>query len=123
MEKRFKIRKKESNKATDPELDQLNALVEGKLERRKLAVPKSGFAYFHYENKGYLGGLEAFCAPYEVQKTKRFKRTGVVNFLTPSGAKAVNQGDYVLKLTGKNFVVLDEVAFSELFKVKWFFME
>ncbi len=89
------------NEATDPELNQLNAMVEGKLERRKMAVPKSGFAYFHYGNKSYLGGLEAFCAPYEVQKTKRFKRTGAVNFLTPSGAKAVNQGDYVLKLTEK----------------------
>lgn len=100
----------------------MNALVEGKLERRKLAVPKSRFAYFHYENKGYLGGLEAFCTPYEVQKTKRFKRNGAVNFLTPSGAKAVNQGDYVLKLTEKNFVVLDEAAFNELFMTKWLFV-
>ena len=73
MEERFEIRKKDTNKATDPELDQLNALVEGKLERKKPAVSKSGFAYFHYENKGKLGALVNFCAPCEVQKTKRFK--------------------------------------------------
>ncbi|EPH97856.1 hypothetical protein D920_01808, partial [Enterococcus faecalis 13-SD-W-01] len=39
------------------------------------------------------------------------------------GAKAINFGDYILKLAEGNFVVLDEETFSQLFVVKWLFVE
>ncbi|EPI01860.1 hypothetical protein D920_00402, partial [Enterococcus faecalis 13-SD-W-01] len=79
MDKKFEIRQNEQYEAQDAELNHLNAMVEGKMERKKLAVPISGFTYFHYESEESFKSLEDFCTPYKVQKTKKFQRNGTVN--------------------------------------------
>ncbi|WP_409023223.1 hypothetical protein ACJXDE_13415 (plasmid) [Enterococcus faecium] len=77
MKKRFEIRRKSTYEATNPDLNQLNAMVEGKLESRKMAVPKSGFTYFHYGNESYLDVLEAFCAPIKYKRQNELNEQGL----------------------------------------------
>ncbi|PEH49514.1 hypothetical protein [Enterococcus faecium] len=122
MNKKFEIRKRGSYEAKDPELNHLASIVDGNLERKKVAVTKNGFDYFQYKNSESFKELKAFCAPYKLQKTKKYSRNGLVNFLSPSGAKAIIHGDYVVKLNETTFIVLDEAAFNDLFVVKWAFI-
>lgn len=119
MRRNFEIRKRESYIAKDPQLNELKVIVEGTQERKPLAVAKQAFEYFHYKKNTSFEELKIFCAPYKLNKTKKFDKTGAVNFLSPSGAKAIAYGDYVIKITADIFIILNAEFFNQLFSIKW----
>lgn len=46
----------------------------------------------------------------------------MINFLSPTGAKAIMYGNYIVKLNSEIFVVLDETDFHSLFNIKSVFI-
>ncbi|EOB3407620.1 hypothetical protein ACIJDF_002711 [Enterococcus hirae] len=119
MKREFKIRNRESYLARDPRLNELVAIVEEGQDRKPVAVAKQAFDYFYYKNRESFKGLKIFCEPYKLNKTKKYNKTGAVNFLSPSGAKAIVYGEYVVKITEDIFIIVDEGLFNQLFSIEW----
>lgn len=88
-----------------------------KIKKEPRAVAKTGCEFCHYQDKTYFGQLLSFCEPYIVQKTKKFKHTGLVNFLGPKGACPISLMDYVIKINEINYIVLGEQLFHKLFDI------
>lgn len=114
--KNYVIRKRNTYEPDDQELKKIISMVEGKKKPR--AIAKVGFEFCHYQDKTYFGQLVSFCNPYIVQKTKKFKKTGLVNFLGPRGANPICLMDYIVKVDEMNFLVLNEQAFHSLFSIE-----
>jgi len=54
-----------------------------------------------------------------VLQNHQYYKTSAVNFLSPSGAKAIVYGEYVVKITEDIFIIVDEGLFNQLFSIEW----
>ncbi|HGF8211431.1 TPA: hypothetical protein QFD67_002200 [Enterococcus faecium] len=123
MKRELEIRNRESYLAKDPKLNELVTIVEGGKDRKTVAVAKQAFDYFYYKNCESFKELKIFCAPYKLNKTKKYNKNGAVNFLTPSGAKSIVYGDYVVKIIEDIFIIVNEEVFHQLFSIEWKLMD
>ncbi|MEB7792085.1 hypothetical protein [Enterococcus faecalis] len=79
------------------------------------AFSKSGYPYFHYNTLQDIDRLKIFCSTEKLVQTKRFIRTGEINFLSPKGAIKISLGNYIVKINEENYLILSKEAFHELF--------
>lgn len=116
-EKSFSIRRKTTEKIG---IDKKKIIVPPDRSRKDnpfKAYSKSGYVFFHYENKAELRALRNFCYPYPIEKTRKYKAKGKLSFLSPKGGYAIEINDFILRLNSNHFLVLSEEEFKTLFYI------
>jgi hypothetical protein len=81
---------------------------------RHYCYNETPFEYLVY-NLERMDLVERFAKPYQVEKTKKFNKTGRVTLFIPTGTIAVDPGEVLLKITDRVIVKIEKDDFEAHF--------